>query len=67
MNIRLPSKPLATVLVYGLTSLLMLTTSHAQTPPKMKMTTEIPVEITTPDSVETPIGTLEVFRWFSGR
>jgi hypothetical protein len=64
MNIRLPSKPLATVLVYGLTSLLMLTTSHAQTPPKMKMTTEIPVEITTPDSVETPIGTLKYFDGF---
>ena len=53
------------MLVYGFsTSLLMLTTSHAQTPPKMKMTTEIPVEITTPDSVETPFGTLKYFDGF---
>jgi hypothetical protein len=32
-----------------------------QTPPKMKMTTAIPPEITTPDSVETSIGTLKFF------
>ena len=32
--------------------------AHAQTPPKMKMTTEIPAEITTPDTVETRLGTL---------
>ena len=30
-------------------------------PPKMKMTTPIPPEITTPDSVKTSIGTLEFF------
>src|SRR5580698_4862467 len=35
-----------------------------QTPPKMKMTTEIPPEITTPDSVETSIGTLKFFDGF---
>jgi hypothetical protein len=34
---------------------------HAQTPPKMKMTTEIPPGITTPDSVETSLGTLKFF------
>jgi hypothetical protein len=34
------------------------TTSEAQTPPKMKMTTPIPPSITTPDSVDTRIGTL---------
>jgi hypothetical protein len=34
----------------------------AQTePPKMKMTTDIPAEITTPDSVETRLGTLRFF------
>jgi hypothetical protein len=33
--------------------------TQAQAPPKMKMTTDIPPEITTPDSVETPIGTLK--------
>ena len=30
-------------------------------PPRMKMTTDIPVAITTPDTVETRIGTLEFF------
>jgi hypothetical protein len=34
-------------------------TTQAQAPPKMKMTTDIPPEITTPDSVETSIGTLK--------
>ena len=29
------------------------------TPPKMKMTTDIPASITVPDAVETSIGTLE--------
>jgi hypothetical protein len=33
----------------------------SQTPPKMKMTTEIPASITTPDSVDTSIGTLKFF------
>jgi hypothetical protein len=33
----------------------------AETPPKMKMTTNIPSEITTPDSVETSLGTLRFF------
>jgi hypothetical protein len=33
-------------------------------PPKMKMTTDIPPEITTPDSVETRIGTLKFFDGF---
>ena len=36
-------------------------TALAQTAPKMKMTTDIPVEITTPDSVETRLGTLKFF------
>ncbi len=36
----------------------------AQTPPKMKMTTPIPASITTPDSVDTPIGTLKFFDGF---
>jgi hypothetical protein len=35
--------------------------AEAQAPPKMKMTTEIPESITTPDRVETRIGTLEFF------
>ena len=41
------------------------TTAQAQTsPPKMKMTTDIPPEITTPDMVETRIGTLKFFDGF---
>ncbi len=32
--------------------------AFAQTPPAYKMTTPIPAEITTPDSVETRLGTL---------
>ena len=39
-------------------------TAHAQTPAKMKMTTPIPPSITTPDSVDTPIGTLRFFDGF---
>src|ERR1700733_7819226 len=42
------------------TCLLAVATSSAQTVPKMKMTTEIPAEITTPDTVETRIGTLKL-------
>jgi hypothetical protein len=34
-------------------------TAYAQTAPTMKMTTPIPPSITTPDSVETPFGTLK--------
>ena len=34
------------------------TTAAAETPPKMRMTTPIPSSITTPDTVETSIGTL---------
>ena len=36
-------------------------TVSAQTPPKMKMTTDIPAAITTPDKVETRLGTLKFF------
>jgi hypothetical protein len=37
------------------------TAANVQTPPKMKMTTDIPPEITTPDSVETRLGALTFF------
>jgi len=40
------------------------TASQAQTPPKLKMTTDIPTAITTPDSVETRLGTLRFFDGF---
>jgi hypothetical protein len=39
----------------------MATGTKTNTPPKMKMTTNIPAEITTPDSVETSLGTLRFF------
>ncbi len=39
-------------------------TVRAQEPPKMKMTTPIPQSITTPDSVDTSIGTLKFFDGF---
>ncbi len=45
---------------------LALTTTaiQAQTAPKMKMTTDISPQITTPDSVETRLGTLKFFDGF---
>jgi hypothetical protein len=46
---------LAAVLV----GVLVVTTTYAADAPKMKMTTDIPPEITTPDSVETRLGTLK--------
>ena len=39
-------------------------TTQAQTAQKFKMTTEIPADITTPDSVETRLGTLKFFDGF---
>jgi hypothetical protein len=39
----------------------MATETPATIPPKMKMTTNILAEITTPDSVETSLGTLRFF------
>ncbi len=39
----------------------LLAQSDGAQPPKMKMTTDIPESITTPDRVETRIGTLEFF------
>jgi hypothetical protein len=47
------------ILAAAFVSVLAATTAHAQTAPKMKMTTDIPPEITTPDSVETRLGTLK--------
>jgi hypothetical protein len=38
--------------------------AFAQTPPTYKMTTPIPPQITTPDSVETRLGTLKFFDGF---
>src|SRR5580698_11363715 len=51
-------------LALTLAGALASTTVHAQAPPKMKMTTPIPPSITTPDSVDSPIGTLKFFDGF---
>jgi hypothetical protein len=50
--------------VVGVLGALIATITQAQTAPKMKMTTPIPASITTPDSVETRIGTLKFFDGF---
>jgi hypothetical protein len=50
----------------ALAGALAATTTFAADAPKMKMTTPIPPEITTPDSVETPTWRAQVLRRFSG-
>jgi hypothetical protein len=47
------------ILAAALIGALAVTTTRAADAPKMKMTTAIPPEITTPDSVETRLGTLK--------
>ena len=51
------------LLILAITGLLatLLATSALAQPPKMKMTTEIPLGISTPDKLETRIGTLNLF------
>jgi hypothetical protein len=44
--------------------MLLATAAQAQSPPKLKMTTDIPPEITTPSTVETRIGTLKLIDGF---
>jgi hypothetical protein len=44
-----------------ITGALAASTAQAQTAPKMKMTTDVPPQITTPDTVETRLGTLKFF------
>ncbi len=46
----------------GIISIAMMTSvTHAQDAPKMKMTTEVPAGVATPDKLETSIGTLTSF------
>ena len=47
------------LLAAALLGALAFTTTQAQNAPKMKMTTDIPPSITTPDKVETRLGTLK--------
>jgi len=53
----------SSLLILAITGLLatLLATSALALPPKMKMTTEIPPGIATPDKLETRIGTLNLF------
>src|ERR1039458_4905634 len=53
-----------TILAAAFVGALGAATAQAQTAPNMKMTTPIPPEITTPDSVETRLGTLKFFDGF---
>jgi hypothetical protein len=57
-------KGIAYLAIAALSGALGLTTAQAQRPPKMKMTTPIPPAITTPDSVDTRLGTLKFFDGF---
>src|SRR5215510_12156070 len=47
------------VLAAALIGALTTTAAHAQAAPKMKMSTDIPSSITTPDEVQTRFGTLK--------
>ena len=58
-DVRLALPLLGCVIAFSL-----VTITAAQTPPKMKMTTPIPPSITTPDSVDTRLGTLKFFDGF---
>ena len=51
----------AIIAMVGLMIICFAGAASAQTAPIMEMTTETPNQITTPDRVETPIGTLEFF------
>ena len=72
-NIRLALRPLGCIVAFAVVTATgcndksappAAPTTQAQTVPRMKMTTDIPPEITTPDSVETRIGTLKFFDGF---
>lgn len=52
------------ILLAAFVCALAASTALAQTAPKMKMTTPIPPQITTPDTVETRLGTLRFFDGF---
>jgi hypothetical protein len=54
----------ANIFLFGMLATLIVSQVSAEVPPKMKMTTDIPKSITTPDKVETRLGTLEFFDGF---
>jgi hypothetical protein len=57
-------KHMMAAFVSGLVCVMAVGTAQAKTPPKMKMTTEIPAGIAMPDKVETRLGTLKFFDGF---
>lgn len=63
INFSKSKKMLITKVIGTVMAILILTTgfSFAQNPPVMKMTTDIPPGITTPDDIETRLGTLNFF------
>ncbi|MDJ0662315.1 MAG: DUF1254 domain-containing protein [Crocosphaera sp.] len=63
INFTKSKKILITKVIGTVMAILILTTglSFAQKPPVMKMTTDIPPGITTPDDIETRLGTLNFF------
>ena len=72
-NIRLALRPLGCIVAFAVATATgcndksappAAPTTQAQTVPRMKMTTDIPPEITTPDTVETRIGTLKFLDGF---
>ena len=59
-----PTRTLLAASHTGALAFAAATTAPAQTAPKMKMTTDIPPSITTPDTVETRLGTLKFMDGF---
>jgi hypothetical protein len=55
---------MAGLFIGALACVLPARSAHAQAPPKMKMTTDIPPGIAMPDTVETRLGTLKFFDGF---
>ena len=54
----------AGLFIGALACVLATGSAHAQAPPKMKMTTDVPPGIAMPDTVETRLGTLKFFDGF---
>jgi hypothetical protein len=55
------TSPLTKTFMFGMTLCFVIVQAWAQQPPKMKMTTEIPPGISTPDKLETQLGALTSF------
>lgn len=62
-NLERPKPETLSLLAAALTFAAISITSAAAQTAKPKMATDIPPEITTPDTVETRLGRIEVLRW----